>query len=98
MFGLGIGELIVIGIVALLVLGPEKLPEAARSLGKALHQFRRAGQDLRDEVLYTPPEKTTDKSLSAPTDSSVIAQPNKPDLKVGDSLSGLSSEVLDKKE
>lgn len=51
MFGLGIGELMMIAVVALLVLGPEKLPEAARSLGKALGQFRRASDDLTREVL-----------------------------------------------
>lgn len=61
MFGLGIWELALIGIVALLVLGPDKLPEAARSLGKALNDFRRAGEDMKREIMdpATPPKPIT---------------------------------------
>src|ERR1700759_1238944 len=51
MFGLGIWEIAVIAVVALLVLGPQKLPEAAKSLGKALRDFRRAGDDLKREMM-----------------------------------------------
>src|SRR5882672_6465212 len=51
MFGLGIWEIAVICVVALLVLGPQKLPEAAKSLGKALRDFRRAGDDLKREMI-----------------------------------------------
>jgi TatA/E family protein of Tat protein translocase len=51
MFGLGIWEIAVIAVVALLVLGPEKLPDAARSIGKALRDFRRAGDDIKREML-----------------------------------------------
>lgn len=55
MFGLGIWEIALIGIVALLVLGPDKLPDAARSLGKALNDFRRAGEDMKRDIMETPP-------------------------------------------
>lgn len=51
MFGLGVWEIAVIAVVALLVLGPDKLPSAAKSLGKALRDFRRAGDDIKQQML-----------------------------------------------
>jgi Tat protein translocase TatB subunit len=50
MFGLGMGELIVIFIVALIVLGPAKLPKLAQDLGKAIREFRRAADDVKHEL------------------------------------------------
>ena len=51
MFGIGMTELLVIGVIALLVLGPKRLPEMARSLGRGLAEFRRASTDIRREFL-----------------------------------------------
>jgi TatA/E family protein of Tat protein translocase len=50
MFGLGPGELIIILAIALLVLGPNKLPDVATSLGKAIRSFRKATRDLTDQL------------------------------------------------
>lgn len=50
MGNLGIPELIVIGIIALVAFGPKKLPELGRTLGKALAEFRRASAELRSAV------------------------------------------------
>jgi TatA/E family protein of Tat protein translocase len=50
MFGLGPTELIVILVLGLLVLGPERIPSVATSLGKAIRSFRRATRDLRDQI------------------------------------------------
>jgi TatA/E family protein of Tat protein translocase len=50
MFGIGPTELIIILAIALLVLGPKRLPELARSLGKGLAEFRRATADVTDEL------------------------------------------------
>lgn len=50
MFGLGMGELLVILVIALLFLGPKKLPEVASSLGKAIRSFRKATSDLTNQL------------------------------------------------
>ncbi len=51
MLDIGFSELLIILAVALIVLGPKKLPEVARSLGRGLAQFRRASEDLRRSIL-----------------------------------------------
>lgn len=49
-FGIGFSEVLLILVVVLLVVGPKKLPEIARTLGKGVRAARRAGQELRDAV------------------------------------------------
>lgn len=43
-------ELLVIGVIALIVFGPDKLPGMARNAGKVLHELRRAASDVRSEI------------------------------------------------
>lgn len=50
MFGIGVSELLVILVVALIVLGPQRLPEVARALGKGLAELRKATGGLTDEL------------------------------------------------
>ncbi len=50
MFGLGGQELLIILLVALIVLGPQKLPDIARTMGKAMGEFNKAKMDLKREI------------------------------------------------
>jgi TatA/E family protein of Tat protein translocase len=70
MFGIGIQELAIIFVVALLIFGPKRLPEFARSLGKGLAEFRRASSDLRQSFSLDmdPPD-------SPPRDASTRKSP-----------------------
>jgi TatA/E family protein of Tat protein translocase len=48
MFGIGMPELILIAVVALIVLGPKKLPDLAKSLGRAVREFQKATTELKE--------------------------------------------------
>lgn len=50
MFGIGMTEMILIAAVALVVLGPKKLPDLARSLGKGFAEFKRATNELKNTI------------------------------------------------
>jgi len=50
MFGIGMPELLVILVVALIVLGPKRLPDVARALGRGLAEFRKATAGLTEEL------------------------------------------------
>lgn len=50
MFGIGMPELLLILFVALIVIGPKKLPDMARALGKGMAEFKKATQDIKDSM------------------------------------------------
>ncbi len=50
MFGIGMPEMLLILAVALIVIGPKKLPDLAKSLGRALSEFKRATAELKESI------------------------------------------------
>jgi Tat protein translocase TatB subunit len=80
MFGIGMPELLVILVVALVVLGPKRLPELARTLGKAMAEFRRSTTEIMDELQTAQLDDARAKRrppTQAP-DSTVAATPAEP--------------------
>lgn len=81
MFGLGVGEIVIILVVALIFIGPKKLPELARGLGKGLREFQNAAKGI-SETIHNPtpsePQKLDDsrhevsQKESAPLDQPVL--------------------------
>lgn len=74
---LGTMELVVIGVVALIVFGPRKLPELGRSLGKSLQEFRRASNELKHtlEEEISLEERETARSKAPSTGSGQAPAP-----------------------
>ena len=70
MFGLGFGEILVILVLALVLLGPQKLPEVAKQLGKGFRDFKKATDDLKgqfEQELYADERKAARPRIAPPT-------------------------------
>ena len=50
MFGIGMPEMILILAIALIVIGPKKLPDLAKSLGRAMREFKKATEEIKKEI------------------------------------------------
>jgi sec-independent protein translocase protein TatA len=77
MLDIGFQELAVIGVLALLIFGPDKLPELGRRLGRAMREFRRASDEFRSTVeqnlqmnVDISPPSTLEPTPASPTDTS----------------------------
>lgn len=76
MFGIGTGELLLLLVIALIVLGPERMPKLARDLGRAMAEFRKTSDELRNEFLNA--DKYLDPAASPPTPA-ITAPPGAPE-------------------
>jgi len=84
MFGsLGMPELIVIFVIALIIFGPKKLPELGRSLGRSLNEFKRASNELKntleEEVRIEEQREATAKAQApAPAAPATVSRTDEP--------------------
>ena len=90
-FGIGTGEILIILVIALIIVGPHKLPELAKMLGKGFTEFKRAADDLKDSVnaeihIEKERQKLIDirpqQEESKPSETD-IAEPNKTEKSEG---------------
>jgi TatA/E family protein of Tat protein translocase len=79
MFGIGMPELLLILGLALIVLGPKKLPELAKALGKGLSEFRRATDELKDEFRKMENEVEDAKTKATVSDDPPLEKPAESD-------------------
>lgn len=77
MFGsIGVPEMMIILVIALIIFGPRKLPELGRSLGRSLNEFKRASNELKhtlDEEIRIEEQKSTDRQRAPETIASPAA-------------------------
>jgi len=78
MFDIGLQEMLVIGVLALLVFGPSKLPELGRMVGRAMREFRRASDEFRSTVETNLHINDPDPPPPEPALASTVSEPAAP--------------------
>jgi TatA/E family protein of Tat protein translocase len=110
MFGIGMPELILIAVVALIVLGPKKLPDLAKSMGRAVREFKKATSELKEtfqvdselgeakkafEEFHAEVDKTIRSEVEGPETPAAARPPTPPAAPAATPAEPSSSEKLD---
>src|SRR6266536_1786833 len=74
-FGIGPGELIIVLVIALLVLVPDKLPDVGSALGKSIREFRKAATDVQEAASLDPVPPASTPASQPAQDAAAAAQP-----------------------
>ena len=82
MFGIGTGELLVLLVLALLVLGPDRMPKLARDIGRTVGDLRRTSDDLRQEFLSADAIIEKAAAIGEPIAAAAAAPPAEPPAEV----------------
>jgi sec-independent protein translocase protein TatA/sec-independent protein translocase protein TatB len=74
MFGLGMTEVVLILVLALIVVGPKKLPEVAKGLGKGFAEFKKVMNDFKDAVNIDDIDESSSSSSSSGSKNKDISE------------------------
>ena len=99
MFGLGLPEIIVIFVIALVVFGPKRLPDLGKSIGRAMAEFKKASEDFQESVRSEM--KDVEKTVDVKEEVKQLEQLGRADLgygATGSDVPGTSAPVKDNKE
>jgi len=97
MFGMGMSEILVILVIALIVIGPKKLPEIAKSLGKAMGEFKRATNDFKESISVTdPPPSYKPIDIYSKDRAEIVDSPSKEATETPASESSIKSDDTEK--
>jgi TatA/E family protein of Tat protein translocase len=80
MFGIGMPEMLLILAIALIVIGPKKLPDLAKSLGRALREFKKATSELKESIELDSELKEVKKSFTNSITDEESALKSKPEV------------------
>jgi sec-independent protein translocase protein TatB len=99
MFGLGFGEIVIILVVALILLGPQRLPDVAKHLGKGLREFKKATDDLKGQFeseLYSDHKPAPRPSLvQPPAEGMPVPAPPPAPAATAENVPGLDAAVAE---
>lgn len=93
MFGIGMPEMILILAIALIVIGPKKLPEVAKSLGRALGEFKKVTRDFKESMEIDSELKAVKKPLDVLNDTIKETTEVMPEVKTEHKNHGLNASV-----
>jgi len=105
MFGMSMTEIVIIAILALVLLGPDRLPEAAKTIGKTVKDLKKATDGLKDQIeteLYQA-ERSLEKAIQAPpvppvasaAMNATVRQPGPAPVATAENVPGLEAALVD---
>jgi sec-independent protein translocase protein TatB len=105
MFGMSMTEIVIIAILALVLLGPDRLPEAAKTIGKTVKDLKKATDGLKEQIEHelASAERSIDKAINAPevppvasaAMAATVRQPAPAPVASAENVPGLEAALVD---
>ncbi len=82
-FNIGLPEILIVLAIALIVLGPKRLPEVGASLGKSIREFRKAATEVQEATSLEPPAAPAQQAPAPTPQPNQLSQASQPNTIVG---------------